>query len=321
MSAETVLTIEHLNKSFGKKQIIKDLSMELVSGEVYGFLGPNGAGKTTTIKMIVGLLRIDSGSIKICGKDLLKNYEEAMGNIGGIVENPEMYKYLTGRQNLRQYARMRKGVTPERIEEVIELVGLSNWADKKISKYSLGMRQRLGIAQAILHRPKILILDEPTNGLDPAGIKQMRGILRKLAHEEGVCVMVSSHLMSEMELMCDRVAIISKGELIEVQTIEELVNENSITQQYIYEVNDPEALKKLLLDLYKDNDQVKTEPEDENKIVLTLPNELKGDLPKINKAVIEAGIELTTVSHKASAKLEDAFIELTTDEQGGGQIA
>ncbi len=321
MSTETVLTIEHLNKSFGKKHIIKDLSMELNSGEVYGFLGPNGAGKTTTIKMIVGLLRIDSGSIKICGKDLLKNYEEAMGNIGGIVENPEMYKYLTGRQNLRQYARMRKGVTQKRIEEVIELVGLSNWADKKISKYSLGMRQRLGIAQAILHRPKILILDEPTNGLDPAGIKQMRGILRKLAHEEGVCVMVSSHLMSEMELMCDRVAIISKGELIEVQTIENLVNENSSTQQYIYQVNDVEALKKLLLDMYKDNEGVKAEQEDERTLVLTIPNELEKDLPKINKAVIEAGIELTTVSHKAAAKLEDAFIELTSDEQGGGQIA
>lgn len=321
MSTETVLTIEHLNKSFGKKHIIKDLSMELNSGEVYGFLGPNGAGKTTTIKMIVGLLRIDSGSIKICGKDLLKNYEEAMGNIGGIVENPEMYKYLTGRQNLRQYARMRKGVTQKRIEEVIELVGLSNWADKKISKYSLGMRQRLGIAQAILHRPKILILDEPTNGLDPAGIKQMRGILRKLAHEEGVCVMVSSHLMSEMELMCDRVAIISKGELIEVQTIENLVNENSSTQQYIYQVNDVEALKKLLLDMYKDSEGVKAEQEDERTLVLTIPNELEKDLPKINKAVIEAGIELTTVSHKAAAKLEDAFIELTSDEQGGGQIA
>lgn len=321
MSTETVLTIEHLNKSFGKKHIIKDLSMELNSGEVYGFLGPNGAGKTTTIKMIVGLLRIDSGSIKICGKDLLKNYEEAMGNIGGIVENPEMYKYLTGRQNLRQYARMRKGVTQKRIEEVIELVGLSNWADKKISKYSLGMRQRLGIAQAILHRPKILILDEPTNGLDPAGIKQMRGILRTLAHEEGVCVMVSSHLMSEMELMCDRVAIISKGELIEVQTIENLVNENSSTQQYIYQVNDVEALKKLLLDMYKDSEGVKAEQEDERTLVLTIPNELEKDLPKINKAVIEAGIELTTVSHKAAAKLEDAFIELTSDEQGGGQIA
>ena len=179
---ETALKIQNLNKHFGKKQILKDLNMELKAGEVFGFLGPNGAGKTTTIKMIVGMLYIEQGSIEVCGVDVTKNFEKAMSNIGAIVENPEMYKYLTGMQNLRQYARMRKGVTEERIKEVVELVGLSNRINEKVSKYSLGMRQRLGVAQAILHRPKVLILDEPSNGLDPAGIKQLRDILKNLAH-------------------------------------------------------------------------------------------------------------------------------------------
>ena len=151
---ETAIKIQNLNKSFGKKHIIKDLSMELKAGEVFGFLGPNGAGKTTTIKMIVGMLHLESGSIEVCGVDVEKDFEKAMANIGAIVENPEMYKYLTGMDNLKQYARMRKGVTKERIDEVVELVGLSNRINEKVKKYSLGMRQRLGVAQAILHKPK-----------------------------------------------------------------------------------------------------------------------------------------------------------------------
>lgn len=169
--SDTILKIKGLNKTLGKKQILHSIDMECYSGEVYGFLGPNGAGKTTTIKIAVGLLQLDEGEISINGKDIRKDFEGAMANVGGIVENPEMYKYLSGLENLRQYARMREGVTEERIKEVVELVRLSNRINDKVSKYSLGMRQRLGVAQAILHRPKLLILDEPTNGLDPQGHK------------------------------------------------------------------------------------------------------------------------------------------------------
>ena len=163
------LKIEHVNKFYGKRQILHDVCLETNTGEVFGFLGPNGAGKTTLIKLIVGLISMDGGSVSICGADIDKDFEGALRNVGGIVENPELYKYMTGMQNLRQYANMRKGVTKERIDEVVELVGLSNRINEKVSKYSLGMRQRLGLAQALLHKPKVLILDEPTNGLDPAG--------------------------------------------------------------------------------------------------------------------------------------------------------
>ena len=214
------LRIEHLNKYFGKKQILHDISFETYPGEVFGFLGPNGAGKTTTIKIAVGHLRLDDGDILINGQSIRKNFESAMAQVGGIIENPEFYKYMTGMQNLRQYARMRGNVDEKRINEVVEIVGLKNRINDKVGKYSLGMRQRLGVAQAILHRPKLLILDEPTNGLDPAGIKELRDILKNLAHKENICVIVSSHLMSEMELMCDRVGIIANGKLTGVHTVE-----------------------------------------------------------------------------------------------------
>lgn len=203
MNSNVLFKVSHLNKTIGGRQILHDISFEAYAGEVFGFLGPNGAGKTTTIKIAVGMLSLDDGNIFINGTDIKKNFEKAMSNVGGIVENPEMYKYLTGMENLKQYARMRKGVTQERIDEVVKLVKLSNRINDKVSKYSLGMRQRLGVAQALLHRPKVLILDEPTNGLDPAGIKELRDILKETAHKENICVIVSSHLMSEMELMCD----------------------------------------------------------------------------------------------------------------------
>ena len=224
--SDTILKIKGLNKTLGKKQILHSIDMECYGGEVCGFLGPNGAGKTTTIKIAVGLLQLDEGEISINGKDIKKDFEGAMANVGGIVENPEMYKYLSGMENLRQYARMREGVTEERIKEVVELVRLSNRINDKVSKYSLGMRQRLGVAQAILHRPKLLILDEPTNGLDPQGIKELRDILKELAHKEGTCVVVSSHLMSEMEMMCDRVGIIANGKMIGSYTMEELISQS-----------------------------------------------------------------------------------------------
>ena len=238
----TAIQLEHVSKYFGKRKVVDDLSFTTQTGEVFGFLGPNGAGKTTTIKMLVGLIGIDEGSISVCGSDVTKDFEKALANVGGIVENPEMYRYMTGYQNLKQYARMRKGVTQARIDQVVELVGLSNRIHEKVSKYSLGMRQRLGVAQALLHHPKVLVLDEPTNGLDPAGIRQLRDILRNLAHTEDICVLVSSHLMSEMQLMCDRVAILVKGKLIQTTTVEELVNAvGGGKGRYRYHISDAET--------------------------------------------------------------------------------
>lgn len=224
---QAVLQINNLSKSFGRRKIIDNVSFDVYAGEVFGFLGPNGAGKTTTIKMIMGFLSTDGGVIRVSGYDLKHQYEKAMARMGGIVENPEMYKDLSGLTNLRMYARLHDGVDSARINEAVSLVGMQRHIREKVKKYSLGMKQRCGLAQAILHKPKLLILDEPTNGLDPAGIRDLRDILKRLAHEEQVAVFVSSHLLSEMELMCDRVAIIDKGRLLGVKPIGQLLAEAS----------------------------------------------------------------------------------------------
>ncbi len=316
MNKNVLLKVSHLNKSIGGRQILHDISFEVYAGEVFGFLGPNGAGKTTTIKIAVGLLSLDEGSIMINGIDVKKNFEKAMANVGGIVENPEMYKYLTGMENLKQYARMRKGVTQERINEVVELVKLSNRINDKVSKYSLGMRQRLGVAQALLHRPKVLILDEPTNGLDPAGIKELRDILKETAHKENISVIVSSHLMSEMELMCDRVGIIANGKMIGVHSLEEMISaSNSKVSEFMIRV-DNKAAAFNMIDIAEDKKKIV-----EDMIEVSLPTEnADEEISRINYMLIKNGIKLYTVSQKENKKLEDVFIELTEDQKGGGQI-
>lgn len=315
---DVALKIENINKHFGKRHVLNNLSFETYSGEVFGFLGPNGSGKTTTIKLIVGLLNLEEGSISVCGHDIRKDFEAAMANIGGIVENPELYNYMTGMQNLKQYANMRKGITKERIDEVVELVGLSKRINEKVGKYSLGMRQRLGLAQSLLHKPKVLILDEPTNGLDPSGIKHLRDILKNVAHTEEVCVLVSSHLMSEMELMCDRVGIIVKGILRSIQTVDEMIKSlDGSLITYEYEVNNVENAVSLINEL---NSEYEITNISENKFTISIPVENeKNIISDINIALINNNCRLYTVSKKETHSLEDAFIELTNE--GGNQIA
>ncbi|MEG1996111.1 MAG: ABC transporter ATP-binding protein [Oscillospiraceae bacterium] len=310
---ETVLKIEHLVKYMGKKKIIDDVSFETYAGEVFGFLGPNGAGKTTTIKMVMGLLDIDDGVITVSGINVVKKFEKAMDNISGIVENPEMYPYLTARKNLELFARMRPNVTPERIKEVIKLVGLEQRVDDKIKKYSLGMKQRIGLAQALLSKPKLIILDEPTNGLDPAGIKELRDILKDLAHKDNICVVVSSHLMSEMELMCDRVGIIAKGKMLDVKTIEaltETVNANGLSSYHI-NVNDVKKATGILQNF----EDVKIGYQGEDYMEISL---IKEKVPSVIKALVLADVDIFSCAAVDTKKLEDVFIELTNS--GGAQI-
>ena len=221
-----VLRLENVCKSFGHRPVVKNVSFAVGEGEIFGFLGPNGAGKTTTIKMVLGLLAADSGTILVNGHDIENDFEAAMSGISGIVENQDMYGYLSGYDNLMIQARA-CGADPRRIDEVVTLVGMQMRIKEKFKSYSLGMKQRLGVAQALLHNPKIMILDEPTNGLDPAGIKEFRDLLRHLAHQRGLSVMVSSHILQEMQLMCDTVGIINNGELLRVGTIEELSRLNT----------------------------------------------------------------------------------------------
>lgn len=215
-----VLEVNSLKKKLGKREIIKDISFSIKEGEIFGFLGPNGAGKTTTIRMLVGLIAPNEGDISICGESLLKNKEKALKNVGAVVENPELYKYLSGRENLMQIARIRR-VSKEEVEKLIKLVGLEERINDKVGKYSLGMKQRLGLAAALIGNPKLLILDEPTNGLDPSGILDFREIVKNAAKERGMAVFVSSHILSEVQNLCDRVAFINGGVIKSVEDIKD----------------------------------------------------------------------------------------------------
>ncbi|MBR5937320.1 MAG: ABC transporter ATP-binding protein [Clostridiales bacterium] len=300
------LQIQNVTKTFGKKTAVDKVSFDLFPGEVFGFLGPNGAGKTTIIKMVMGFVRPDEGTIIINGYNRQTHYESAMASIGGIVENPEMYESLSARLNLQMYARLHNGVTKERIDEVIELVGLSERANDAIKKYSLGMKQRIGLAQALLHRPKVLILDEPTNGLDPAGIHQLRDILKQLAHEEGIAVMVSSHLLSEMQLMCDRIGIINHGKLLQICTIDELMHKAQSSSIYRIKTSNPVKAKEILSEKY--NNRISNVNDD------TLDIEIEED--QINECVrtlVSSGSDILGVQ-KVESSLEEAFLEIT----GGG---
>lgn len=218
---EKVLEVKNLKKKIGKKEIIKDISFYLNKGEIFGFLGPNGSGKTTTIRMLVDLISADSGSITIMGKDIVKEREEALSHIGAVVENPELYEYLSGYENLKQIARIRN-ISKERIDEVIKLVGLENRIHDKMKRYSLGMKQRLGLAASLLDEPQLLILDEPTNGLDPNGIKEFRTILKNLSKSSGLSVFVSSHILGEIQHLCDVVAFIEDGKITTIETMKKV---------------------------------------------------------------------------------------------------
>lgn len=300
-----IVRIENLTKTIKGRTIIDSISFDVHKGEVFGFLGPNGAGKTTTIRMIVGLMKVTSGDIKIAGWSIQSHFEKAVSSIGAIVENPEMYKFLSGYQNLRHYARMSKGITNEKIDEIVELVGLTKRIHDKVKTYSLGMRQRLGLAQCLLHDPKVLILDEPTNGLDPAGIREIRDYLRMLANEKNMAIIVSSHLLSEMEMMCDRIGIIQNGKLIDVQLIRDFVQGNEIT--YELEVA---PIDKAFACLQMINPALSVE-KTEKGIILTLH---KNDIPEIIKKLVLADIQIYSVKDKIKT-LEDRFLEVTSEKE------
>lgn len=296
-----IIELRNVSKKIRNKQIIDNLSFEVMAGEVLGFLGPNGAGKTTTIRMITGLMKVSSGEIIINGTNLKQDFEKAISQIGAIVENPELYKFLTGYENLMQAARLYKGVTKEKINQVVEMVGLKDHIHNKVKTYSLGMRQRLGIALCLLHDPKVLILDEPTNGLDPAGIKEIRHYLRKLAHENNLAILVSSHLLSEMEMMCDRIAIIQNGKLVNIQRVKE---EEVKTRPYFIQVDEITSALNILQDAgYKANPH-------EHGIVVYLE---KKQVPEIIQQFVQQNILIYEVK-VISKSLEDRFLEITNDK-------
>lgn len=241
-----LLEVKNVNKYFGKKRVLKNVSFSVNEGEILGFIGPNGAGKTTTIKLILGLQSISDGKVFINGYDVTKDFNKAIEKVGAIVESPDMYMYLSGRKNLEMVARMYDNISKERIDEVIKLVGLENRIKDKVSKYSLGMRQRLGIAASLIHNPNLLILDEPTNGLDPEGIKELRTLLKNLARKEKVGILISSHNLSELESFCTDVCIIKNGEIIESTSVKEAKKTDETS--YIVTLDNTEEINKYLLE-------------------------------------------------------------------------
>lgn len=303
MKQEPLVRLLGVTKKISSKVLVDDVTFDIAPGQIFGFLGPNGAGKTTTIRMMVGLMSITQGDITIGGYSIRKNYEQAAAQIGAIVENPEMYKFLSGYNNLKHFARMMQGITKERIDEVVELVGLGNRIHEKVQTYSLGMRQRLGVAQALLHRPKLLILDEPTNGLDPQGIRELRDYLRRLTQEDGTTVFVSSHLLSEMELMCDTVGIIRHGKLVDIRQLRTDGGERMF-EETAFTVSDADAAAALLQDY-----QVIAR---EHRVLVRGDRDM---IAGINAALVEAGIRVYAIQ-PVTRSLEDQFLEMT----GGGSL-
>ena len=236
---KTVLKVEGLSKSFKKRRIVDNVSFEAKAGGILGFLGANGAGKTTTIRMITGLISADSGTVIIDGHNIKSNFEKAMDNVGAIVEIPFLYEYMTGMENIKLFAKLYKA-SEEGVNEAIKVSGLKDRLNDKVKEYSLGMKQRIGLAVALMKQPKLLILDEPTNGLDPMGIKDLREFLKDLSHNKNISVVVSSHILMEMEQLCDRVVIISDGKVICTKTMDEINKESSLEEVFINSIKEAE---------------------------------------------------------------------------------
>ena len=294
---ENILECKNLCKTFGKKQILHNVSFEIKKGDILGFIGPNGAGKTTTIKLILGLQSITSGKVLINGYDVEKEFTKAIEKVGAIVENPDMFMYMSGYDNLKLVANMYKGITTKRIDEVVKLVKLENRINDKVSKYSLGMRQRLGIAQAILHNPNLLILDEPTNGLDPEGIKEMRELLVDLAKKEEMAILISSHNLAELDNFCNKICIIKNGEIIETNEIT-AIKKDIEHQQFIVEIDNTKDIKNLYSEATIINDKI---------FKITMKKE---NVPNLVVNLVNNNIKIYEIKEDEKS-LEDAFFERT----------
>ncbi|MCJ7843472.1 ABC transporter ATP-binding protein [Lederbergia sp. NSJ-179] len=310
MNNSSILKVTNLTKKIGAKKIVDNVSFDVRKGEIFGLLGPNGAGKTTIIRMIVGLINRTGGHVSINGFDLDTNFNEALNEIGAIVENPEFYGYLSGYKNLIHYKRMsRKEISEEKLRETIAVVKLDAAIKQKVKTYSLGMRQRLGVAQAILHSPSLLILDEPTNGLDPSGIREFRDHLRMLT-EKGVTVLVSSHLLAEMQLMCDRFAIIEKGKLIYIESMAETTNMEAASKRKVtFTVHNSEAAMQIIQPFIVEG----MEKLNEQQFTISLDYQ---SIAEINKQLVQADISVFEIA-SVKKTLEDRFLEITNSAKEG----
>src|SRR5215470_11478716 len=297
-----IVEINHLTKNFGRLRALDQVTFTVEEGEVFGFLGPNGAGKTTAIRIMLGLLHPDGGSVKIGGYDCWTEHKRAARLFGATLEQPGLYGYLSGRDNLRLFARMLGQVDDKQITDLLALVGMTERADDKVKRYSMGMRQRLALAQALLGRPRLLVLDEPTNGLDPNGIHGLRLLLRRLASEQALTIFLSSHLLSEVEELCHRVVILHRGQVRAVGPLVELMNSKGYVYQIdVSDVDGALAIVHSIAGVRADRGT----PSDS----ITVFSDT--DLARvINRALVTAGIEVDQLV-RTQRGLEDIYIELT----------
>ena len=297
-----IISVRNLCKSFGELRAVNDLSFDVLKGDVFGFLGPNGAGKSTTIRMLLTLIRPDSGTIKIFDKNLKSHRREILTGIGSIIEKPDLYNYLSAKKNLEIFARISGAdVGKNRIDEMLDFVGLASRANSKVRTFSHGMKQRLGIAQALLHDPDLIILDEPTTGLDPQGIIEVRNLILQLKNERQKTILLSSHNLNEIEMIASRMIIIASGE----KKAEGYVSELLSTAEMLVNIYASDAIKASALI----KEHLKIEPETDaanNRIQLRTASE---NVAAINKLLVQNGIEVSGLESRRS--LEDLFINLT----------
>lgn len=303
---EKVIEVTNLTKQFKDIRAVNSLNLNVFCGDVFGFLGPNGAGKSTTIRMLLTLISPNNGVIKIFDKSLKENRKEILGRVGAIVEKPDFYNYLSAYKNLEILGKTSgKEVDSKRIMELLELVGLKDRANSRVKTYSHGMKQRLGIAQALLHNPELIILDEPTTGLDPYGMKEIRDLIIRLSKEEGKTIFLSSHILSEIEIVANRMIIINKGTTVVEGRVEELLNSNKL--KVTFEVDNIDSSKKTLetTSWYQ-----KIELFSDNRIIFLLE---QGEIGKLNKHLIENGVTVSAVIPTRS--LEDYFLKITAESK------
>jgi len=303
MPHSNVIQIKNLSKAFGSLQAVDNLSLNVPTGSIYGFLGPNGAGKSTTIRLMLALIRPDTGEIELLGHSVTTGRNSALGKVGAFVEEPGFYINLSARQNLNLLARLTGTVDNARIREVLEIVDLTDRADDKVKAYSRGMRQRLGIAQALLDRPQLLILDEPTSSLDPAGIRDIRQLIIRLAAEEKMTVFLSSHILHEVEQLCTHVAILHQGRLIQSGSVKELLQDTALV---ITELRVNETAK--AVGLLESDVSVQAVERVADLIRISVN---RAEIPRLTRMLVENQIGIYALIPRTS--LEDYFLQITQE--------
>jgi ABC-2 type transport system ATP-binding protein len=305
-----VLRTQNLSKSYGSRLAVDNLNLDVRRGEIFGFLGPNGAGKTTTIRMALGLIAPTGGSVEVLGKDISQHLSDVLPRVGALVETPALYTYMSGRNNLRTMASALGGISDSHIDNILDVVGLRERQNDRVRTYSLGMKQRLGVAMALLHSPDLLILDEPANGLDPAGIVEMRDLMRALA-TQGKTVFISSHVLTEVQQICTRVAIINNGRLVTESTVEALTQTQG---GYSVKVREPaEALALVKAQSWGSSAQL-----DANGYLLTPSPD--GEGRSLNLFLSQAGHAPDLIMYQTES-LEDVFLRLTGAAPNGAAAA